>query len=202
MGDLFHRAGEPDKHLDEVQADQLDRGADDHAGEALHVGVLDAYREESDLLFGFLLLQALGGKLHHVLGFALRFAIGDHKDPGAIIGDAVGPVLIFAVLDHVERPGDRATHEGLPLRRENGWLEAIHGDEILGGLDLVIESDDRHLHAPGGERILEQILLERLQAFVERLDGRALHGAGGIQQQDAWAAWFGIFRELDCLLEI
>ena len=126
-----------------------------------------------------------------------RFAVGDEKNPGPVVGNAVGLIVPFALLDQVQRQLDAAAHGGLPGGDQGRRNELISGDEILNHLGAVAERDHGDLDPEQGEFVLAQLFAESDEPGVEGGDGRPVHGARGVQQQNTSAAGFGVAGEFN-----
>ena len=76
------------------------------------------------------------------------------------------------------------------------WAEADDGGEVADELNGS-KGDEGELDALGCEVGELKRCAEGVEAAVELSDGSSAHRAGGVEDEDAWAAWLWVIGELD-----
>src|ERR1700693_5805209 len=124
--------------------------------ESLHIGALDSNGVEHKFLLSFAVVNRPCGAVPSVRWAA----IGNQKNPGTVIRNAVCFVNIFARAQQLE-----AVCYGLTHRRIAARLK-VDSPKLRGGSKITLylyrtKGDDRHFDAFGSQRVGLQLLRKR-----------------------------------------
>ena len=91
-------------------------------GQRLHIRPLNTDGKEGKLLIFFPLKHFVGGSLP-LIGWC---AIGDQENPRTIIGNTIGTIFTFPLLNHIQGFGNGSAHWCIALGKQDG-REKISG---------------------------------------------------------------------------